>query len=77
MLVTYIGSKPLKFTGDNGDEVRGTHLYIGYPEEGANGLVVDKIFLRENIEIPGGLKFGDKVDATFSPKGKLISIIKM
>lgn len=72
-MTTLLGYKPLNFHAD-GQDVVGTVLYLSFPENGVEGLMADKIFVREGtISLPE-LTPGMALCITYNRKGKPVSI---
>lgn len=69
MTATLLGIKNLNFRAD-GQDVIGTQLFFSFPEDGAEGQICDKIFVREGtISLPP-LTPGMALNITFNRKGK-------
>lgn len=43
-----IGIRPTSFTGDDKQEVRGTNIYVTYPQEKGEGLGNERLFIKED-----------------------------
>ena len=76
MLVSYLGIRRYDFVNDNNERVTGRTLYYGYPTEGVDGIFPNKSTLKPTMELPAGIKAGDKLEVDFSPQGKIVSISK-
>ncbi len=75
MKVKLIGARKLDFKSGDGVQIKGVQLYVSFPEDGIIGEMVDKLFLRDDFELPA-CKPGDTLDISFNRKGKP-EIIKM
>ncbi|MDT8715762.1 hypothetical protein IAI10_03740 [Clostridium sp. 19966] len=71
-----IGVQPIQFTNNNGEEIKGTNIYIAFKDENVTGLRAEKIFLKNGIELPKDTKINDTVEIAFNFKGKIESISK-
>lgn len=69
MLVLLMGIRALDFES-NGEKVKGTQLFVAYPEDGVEGQMADKLFIKESVELPDGLKPGMNLDVTFNRRGR-------
>lgn len=74
MRLVLIGIQSISFTNNNGEEIKGHNLYVTYPDENVQGLKADKIFLKENIKLPQGIKLNQEIDAVFNMRGKIEAI---
>ncbi len=52
MKVVVFGTKKLDFLSNDGNQVKGLQVYVGFESNGVNGMQTDKIFLSET-------RFGD------------------
>ena len=69
-----LGYATLDFTSSDGKVIKGTSVYAASEDENVKGLRADKLFLREDINLPDGVKVGDTIDVTFNMKGKPESV---
>lgn len=74
MIVQVIGRQSLDFTTKEGQLIKGTKLFLAYQKENVEGLVADKIFVRDGIAIPKEMKMNDKLDITFDNRAKIEKI---
>jgi hypothetical protein len=74
MVVQVIGRQTLDFTTKEGQLIKGTNLYVAYKKDSVEGLMADKIFVRDEISIPKELKMNDKLDISFDNRGKIEKI---
>ncbi len=76
MVITYLGIRKYDFLNDNDERITGRTLYYGYTTEGVDGILPNKGTLKPTMEIPSGIKVGDKLEVEFSPQGKIVSVSK-
>jgi len=74
MQVTLQGFRQLDFKSDNGEQVKGTQLFVSFEDDTVTGKMVDKIFVRPEVRLPENLKQGDVLNLQFNMKGKVQSI---
>jgi hypothetical protein len=76
MISQLIGFQPIQFTNNNGEEIKGTNIYITFKDENVTGLRAKKMFIKNGIELPKDAKINDTVEIAFNFKGKIESISK-
>lgn len=74
MYVNLLGSRALDFTGSDGKAVKGIQLFVSFDEDGVNGQATDKIFIKPEVELPKGIKIGNKLNLSFNRKGKVEAV---
>ena len=74
MQVTLQGFRSLDFKTDNGEQVKGTQLFVSFEDETVTGKMTDKLFVRPEVRLPESLKSGDILNLQFNMKGKVQSI---
>lgn len=74
MNVKLIGVSELDFTTQDGNRIKGMNMYISYPDENVKGERAEKIFVKEGIAVPEGVKLGSQIDVSFNMRGKVESI---
>lgn len=72
MKATLLGTRNLNFS-TNEQTVKGTQLFISFPDDNVDGEMCDKLFIREDFLLPS-LKPGDVVEISFNRRGKPESI---
>jgi len=72
MEMNLVGFRKLDFTTDDGT-VKGTQLFVSNEEEGVTGLMTDKLFIRDGMELPA-LTVGMMLDVGFNRKGKVVAV---
>ena len=73
MKMTLLGYRQLDFTGNDGNAVKGTTLFVSFQENGVLGEATDKLFVRSDIAIPK-LEIGKPFIVNFNRRGKVESI---
>ena len=74
MRVTLQGFRALDFKSDNGDQVKGTQLFVSFPNDEVTGNMTEKLFIRPETQLPEKLKAGDVLDVTFNMRGKVEAV---
>ncbi|MCL2562653.1 MAG: hypothetical protein FWE08_01275 [Oscillospiraceae bacterium] len=74
MQVTLQGYRQLDFKSDNGEQVKGTQLFVSFEDDTVTGKMTDKLFVRSEVRLPENLKQGDVLNLQFNMKGKVQSI---
>lgn len=76
MKVAVFGTKKLDFLSNDGNQVKGRQVFIGFEANGVDGMMTDKIFLSDvrfaNVDIVVGLDY----DIDFNRFGKVEAISK-
>lgn len=67
-----LGFRTLDFTTEDG-AVKGTQIFTGNVEEGVTGLMTDKFFIRDGMELPA-LTVGMTLDVEFNRKGRVVAV---
>lgn len=74
MIHTVLGKRPVSFKSDDGRDITGTTLYLGYEEEGVEGMATDKVFISTAKMPKNDIVVGAEVDVLFDRRGKVDSI---
>lgn len=74
MLVTLQGFRSLDFKTNNGEQVKGTQIFVSFDDETVTGKMTDKLFVRPEIKLPENIKPNDVLSLQFNMKGKVQSI---
>lgn len=74
MIVQLLGYQTVDFTNKNGEQIRGSNIFVSFEDENVTGLHTEKFFIREGINLPEGTKIKDTIDLSFNMKGKVESI---
>ena len=70
MKAQLLGVMPVDFTNNNGDNVRGTNIFVGFEDENVEGLRTEKFFVKDGISLPKDTKLNDTINISFNYKGK-------
>lgn len=73
MLVDIFGVQLVDFSNQNGEVIKGTNLFVGYPYTHVVGVKTDKFFIKQSIDC-SKIKPGDSVDLSFNRYGKVDSL---
>ena len=76
MQVSLVGFRALDFKSDSGDQVKGTQLFVSFPDSETTGSMTEKLFIRSGAQLPQNLKPGDLLDVTFNMRGKVETVAK-
>ncbi len=76
MKAKLLGIQPIQFTNSNGQDVCGMNIFIASTDENVEGYRADKLFLRQDINLPKEVKLNDTIEIGFTMKGKVESISK-
>ncbi len=68
-----LGYRKLDFIPDGGEAVKGTQFFMGWEEDGVTGLMTDKLFIRDGMELPA-LALGMMLDVQFNRRGKVVAV---
>lgn len=73
MLVTVIGVRKVDFKAQDGNEIKGTKVFIEYPDsddKNLQGKIADSVFITEKsgIAVPV-FKFGEQYDFVYETSG--------
>jgi len=74
MIVELTGYRKLDFTAQDGSVVKGTQLFISFSDEDVVGSKTEKVFIRDGMPLPAGMKPGDAISIEFDMKGKVVDI---
>ena len=70
MQVNILGVAAVDFTTKDGKHIKGNSIYVTFPDESVTGEKAERLFLKENIKLPSGVKIGDAVEVTFDMRGR-------
>ncbi len=73
MFLKLFGFRKLDFVPDGGEAVKGNQLFVGWEEDGVTGMMTDKLFIRDGLELPT-LAPGMMLDVQFNRRGKVIAV---
>lgn len=74
MIHTVLGKKPVSFTTNDGKEITGITLYLGYEAKGVEGMATDKVFVSAAKMPKEPIVVGSEVDVHFNRYGKVEAI---
>lgn len=74
MQVYLCGYCHLDFVSTDGNRIQGTNLFVSHPENNVTGEMVERVFVRQGIELPAEMAPGDILDIDCSTKGKVLKI---
>lgn len=69
MKAKLLGMRKLDFSSNDGTQVQGIQAYIAFPEEGVEGVMTDKLFLRDGFAFPA-CEPGATLEVTYNRKGR-------
>ena len=76
MKAQLIGIQGIHFTNNNGEEIRGTNIFVAFQDENIEGFRTEKFFLKDGITLPKDTKLNDNIEISFNRKGKVEMIFK-
>lgn len=76
MKAKLVGVQGIRFTNSNGEEVRGTNVFVTFADENVQGVKCEKLWLKEGIAIPKDVKLNESIELIFNMKGKVEAISK-
>ena len=76
MLAVLYGIMKLDFTKDDGEQMTGHSIFVGFESDNVLGRRTERFFVKSDIPLPEDLKIGDEIDLTFNYRGKLESVSK-
>lgn len=68
-----LGFRELDFKSDRGEAIKGTQLFVGFDENGVTGQAVDKLFVRDGLDLPE-LTPGMVLDVQYNRKGRVVAV---
>lgn len=74
MIHTVLGKKAVSFTTDDGKEITGVTLYLGYEERNVEGMAAVKVFVSEAKMPKEPIVVGSEVNVHFNRYGKVEAI---
>lgn len=72
MKVTVLGTRKVSFEDKKtGEYVKGTSIYVAYPDEDVKGLMADKVFIKDGADVfLPDFEFGEQYDFVYEGLGK-------
>ena len=79
MQATLLGIRALDFKSKDGDQIKGTQLFVSFPEAETDGLMAEKLFIRADskTQLPDKLRPGDVLDVSVNLKGKVEAVKRL
>ena len=74
MKAQLLGVQGIGFTNPNGEEIKGTNIFVAFEDSLVEGLRTERFFLKTGISLPKDVKINDMLDITFNYKGKIETI---
>lgn len=77
LIYKVLGSADLDFVSKDGTAIKGTQLFVSYPDNRVTGVKADKFFCSERVDLPD-LKPGMDITIAFNRYGKVeaVTIVK-
>ena len=76
MQVNLVGFRALDFKSDSGDQIKGTQLFVSFPDSETTGNMTERLFIRSETQLPQNLKPGDTLEVSFNMRGKVEAVAK-
>ena len=74
--MTVVGiRRGVEFKTKDGQEIRGTSLYITQPNDKVVGVFADKLFLSDKVFIPDDVVPGSEVLVSYNRYGKVAEVV--
>ena len=70
MQVTLQGFRNLDFKSKDGEQIKGTQLFVTFLDAETTGYMTERLFIRPEVQLPT-LKQGDLLDVSFNMRGKV------
>ena len=75
MKAVLLGKRKVAFTAEDGREISGTTVYLGFDDDGdVEGMVCQKEFISSSVAIYKDLTVGKELEVTYNRKGKISAI---
>lgn len=75
MKAILLGKRKVAFTADDGREISGTTVYLGFDDDNdVEGMVCQKEYISDSVAIYKDLTVGKELEVTYNRKGKISSI---
>lgn len=70
MLAKVLGTRDLDFKTNDGNEIKGKQIFVSYRQDGVNGELVDKVFVKHDSPLASvSYKFGSEYDFVYEIHG--------
>jgi len=77
MKARIIGIEEINFKNQVGEVISGTNIFIAYENPNTKGLRCDKVFLKEEINLPADVRPNELVEIYFNMRGKAEKVEKI
>lgn len=77
MKVTLMGKKAIDFTAADGRAIKGSNIYVAFPEDKTEGLMTEKHFIHADKVDDKVLVVGTDIDLVFNSRGKIEAVLKI
>ncbi len=76
MKAVLLGKRKVAFTAEDGREISGTTVYLGFDDDGdVEGMVCEREFISSSVAGYKDLTVGSELEVTYNRKGKISAII--
>lgn len=70
MTAKVLGTRDLDFKATDGNEIKGRQVFVAYHQDGVNGEMVDKVFIKYGSPLSSvSFKFGNEYDFVYEIQG--------
>lgn len=70
MTAKVLGTRDLDFKANDGNEIRGRQVFVAYKQDGVDGDMVDKVFIRHDSPLASvSFKYGCEYDFVYEVHG--------
>ena len=70
MIAKVLGTRDLDFKANDGNEIRGRQVFVCYKQDGVNGDMVDKVFIKHDSPLASvSFKYGCEYDFVYEVYG--------
>lgn len=76
MQTKLLGVMDVNFKNEQGEEITGQTIFVGFKDINVQGLRTEKFFLKNDMSLPEQTKINDTLEISFNYKGKIESISK-
>ena len=75
MKVMILGKREVNFVAEDGRQIAGASLYIGYEKDGVDGMVAEKVFVSAAKLPMKPIVVGADAEIYFDSRGKVDSVV--
>lgn len=70
MIAKVLGTRDLDFKANDGNEIRGRQVFVAYKQDGVDGDMVDKVFIKHDSPLAFvPFKYGQEYDFVYEVHG--------